>query len=295
MDALAYSSAGFIWDNAIAHGKTFRNYGEACVSDSTWSDPSKKGKPGWKDFYRDFINNTSQTTLRCRPGIVVRAAEFIKELKTFEQKGGFPQFIFLFLPNDHTGGTRPGGPTPGAQVADNDLAFGQVVDAVSHSVFWKDTCIFGVEDDPQSGADHVSGYRSTFYVASAYTKRSQVISTQYNQTSVIHSIELILGLPPMNIMDATATPMFDCFMETADLTPFTAVPNQIPLDQINADTKKITDRQLRKDAIASIKLKLDEPDRCDEDVLNRILWRAIKGSHVPYPDWAIAKVKDDDD
>ncbi|MDB6174034.1 MAG: Phosphoesterase family protein [Chthoniobacteraceae bacterium] len=314
-DALAYSSAGFIWDNAIQHGKTFRNYGEACISSSTWSDPAKKNKPGWKDYYRDFVNGASQTTLRCKPGIeslrpyskldtvgwdmnvpdVMRAAEFIKELKTFEQKGGMPQLSFLFLPNDHTGGTSPGGPTPGAQVADNDLAFGQVVDAVSHSSFWKDTCIFSVEDDPQSGADHVSGYRSTFYVASAYTKRGQVISTQYNQTSVLHTIELILGLPPMNIMDATATPMSDCFMETADLSPFTAVPNQVPLDQANPEPKKIADRQLRKDAIASSKLKLDEPDRCDEDVLNRILWRAMKGTRIPYPDWAIAKVEDDDD
>src|SRR3954469_14069093 len=104
-------------------------------------------------------------------------------------------------------------------VADNDLAFGRVVEAVSHSKFWQDTCIVAIEDDPQSGWDHVSGYRTTAYVVSPYTKRKTVISTQYNQTSVLRTIELILGLPPMNQMDATATPLFECFTEMPDFTP----------------------------------------------------------------------------
>src|SRR5256885_15449232 len=103
----------------------------------------------------------------------------------------------IWLPNDHTDGTNPGAPTPAAQMADNDLAFGRIVEAVSHSRFWKDTCILAIEDDPQSGWDHVSGYRTTAYVASPYTKRSEVVHTQYNTTSVLRTIELILGLPPM--------------------------------------------------------------------------------------------------
>src|SRR6185503_6798054 len=109
--------------------------------------------------------------------------------------------------------------------ADNDLSFGQIVEALSKSRFWKDTCIFAIEDDPQAGWDHVSGYRTTAYVISPYTKRGQVISTQYNQTSLVRTIELILGLPPMNQLDATATPMSDCFTDTPNFTPYIAVAN----------------------------------------------------------------------
>ena len=112
--------------------------------------------------------------------------------------------------------------------ADNDLAMGRVFEAVSHSPFWKDTCIFAVEDDPQSGWDHVSGYRTTAYVASPYAKRGQVVSTQYNQTSLVRTIELMLGLPPMNQMDATATPMFDCFTNVPDFKPSTRCRTTLP-------------------------------------------------------------------
>ena len=225
---------------------------------------------------------------------IVRADEFIKELKRFETDGGFPNLSLLFLPNDHTGGTKAGTPKPGTHVADNDLAFGRVVEAVSHSKFWAETCIIAIEDDPQAGWDHVSGYRTTCYVVSPYTKRKKTVSTQYNQTSVMRTIELILGLPPMNQLDATATPMSDCFTDVPDLTPFKSVPNQIPLDELNPDPKKIGDAAAREDAIASANLPLDEPDKCEEDVLNRILWRAMKGNE-PFPEWAIAKVEDDDD
>jgi hypothetical protein len=151
-----------------------------------------------------------------------------------------------------------------------------------------------VEDDPQNGWDHVSGYRTTAYVASAYTRRGAVVSTQYNQTSLLRTMELMLGLPPMNQMDATATPMFDCFTNTADFTPFTAVANQIPLDQMNPQPKKISDARLRKDAYVSARLPLKKEDQCPEDVFNRILWDATKGPQTPYPVWAIKAVDDDD-
>jgi len=314
MDALAYSPAGFIWDNVLAHGKTLRNYGEACIADCGWIDKSKKEKPGWRDYQADFNRQTGLLRIACKPGIetlrphskldtvgwemnvpdVLRAARFIDELHEFEKADDFPEFIILFLPNDHTGGTRGGGLTPGAQVADNDLAMGQVVEALSRSKFWPTTCVFAIEDDPQAGWDHVSGYRTTCYVASPYTRRGAVVSTQYNQTSIIRTMELILGLPPMNIMDATATPMSDCFTDTPNLAPFTAVPNQVPLDQVNPPAKQIKNAQLRQDAERSAELNLDEPDRCPEDVLNRILWRAMKGTDVPYPEWAVTKVDDDD-
>ena len=220
---------------------------------------------------------------------VLRAAQFIKSLKQFEAADNLPNLVILWLPNDHTSGTKSGSPTPEAQVADNDLAMGRVVEAVSHSKFWTNTCIFAIEDDPQNGWDHVSGYRTTAYVASAYTKRGAVVRTQYNQTSLLRTMELMLGLPPMNQMDATATPMFDCFTGTPDFTPFDAVTNNVPLDEMNPPPKEISDAQLRKDALVSAKLPLDKEDQCPEDVFNRILWRAMKGSQTPYPAWAVTQ------
>jgi len=136
------------------------------------------------------------------------------------------------------------------------------VEAISRSRFWKETCIFAIEDDPQAGWDHVSGYRTTAYVVSPYTKRGKVVSTQYNQTSLLRTIELILGLTPMNLLDATATPMSDCFTDQPDFRPFAAVPNNIPLDEINPEPKKISDLLLRRDALASARLRLDQVDQC---------------------------------
>ena len=313
-DALAWASSGFIWDNALAHGKTFRNYGEWMFSQAGWRNPKKKDKIMWSDYWGAFNTNASAVHLRSRPMIrtlrhhsdtnsvgwdlkvpdVMRAAEFIRELRQFETNGGFPNLIILFLPNDHTGGDRTDYPVPGSQVADNDLALGRVVDALSHSRFWADTCLFAIEDDPQAGWDHVSGYRTTCYVASAYSRRKHTISTQYNQISIVRTVELILGLPPMNQIDACATPMFDCFTNVVDLTPFNSVPNRFPLDKITPEPKKVTDKRARADIIASNRLPLDQPDRCPEDLLNRILWRAMKGPDVPYPEWAVKPVEDPD-
>jgi len=225
---------------------------------------------------------------------VFRAAQFIGELKQFEQSGAFPNLSLICLPNDHTSGTNPGSPTPDAQVADNDLALGQIIEAISRSRFWPETCIFVIEDDPQNGWDHISGFRTTAYVASPYTRRGATVRTQYNQTSLLRTMELILGLPPMNQMDATATPMSGCFTQTPDLAPFTAVPNNIPLDRMNPEPKKLSDPLLRKNAYASARLPLDQPDQCPEDMLNRILWHAMKGSRAPYPEWAVRTQPDED-
>jgi hypothetical protein len=140
----------------------------------------------------------------------------------------------------------------------------------------------------------VSGYRTTAYVVSPYTKRGAVVRTQYNQTSLLRTIELMLGLPPMNQLDATATPMSDCFTDAADFTPFIAVPNNVPLDQMNPDPKKISNSLLRRNAYASARLPLDKIDACPEDLFNRILWHAMKGSSVPYPQWAVTVTEEDD-
>ena len=313
IDALAYSPAGFIWDDAIAHGKTLRDYGEFTFSKWRWKTPHK-AKPGFLDFYRDFTNGHGNLVLwseahieSLRPYVatngfgwnldvpdIYRAAQFIADLKKCEQTGVLPDLLILWLPNDHTSGAKEDSAKPESQVADNDLAVGRVLDAVSHSRFWSETCIFAIEDDPQAGWDHASAYRTTAYVASPYTKRHAVVSTPYNTTSLLRTIELMLGLPPMNQMDATATPMFDCFTDAPDLTPFDAVPNRVPLDELNPKPKKIADPQLRKDATFSARLPLDEADQCPEDRLNRILWRAVKGTAQPYPQWAVQKTPEDD-
>jgi YVTN family beta-propeller protein len=316
-DALAYSPAGFIWNNALAHGKTLRDYGEFATAVTRWKNSARKDKPCFTDCYHEFLNGTDNLAIGCEPDIeslrpylatntvgwdldvpdVFRAALFIKELKQFEADGNFPNFVIIWLPNDHTSGVKFGSPTPAAQVADNDLAFGRIVEAVSHSRFWTNTCIFAVEDDPQNGWDHVSGYRTTAYVVSAYTKRGAVVSTQYNQTSLLRTMELMLGLPPMNQMDATATPMFDCFIPPGtgpDFTPFDAVTNNVPLDEMNLLPKLISDPLLRKDAYVSARLPLDKEDQCPEDLFNHILWRATKGPQSPYPTWAVKAVEDND-
>ncbi len=313
IDALAYSPSGFIWDNCIEHGKTLRDYGEFAISTKSWTDKTHSGSIHFLDVYRAFQQNTGQIYTHSEPSIeslrrfidttytgwdldvpdVQRAAVFTKALGGYEKSGEYPDFILICLPNDHTSGTSPHSPTPAAQVADNDLALGRIVDAVSRSAFWSNTCIFAIEDDPQAGWDHVSGYRTTAYVASPYTKRGATVSVQYNQTSLLRTMELMLGLPPMNQMDATATPMSDCFVNVPDLRPFTAVSNNVPLDEMNPAVKRISNATLRRDARVSARLPLSKPDQCPEDTLNRILWRAMKGTKEPYPEWAISGHDDD--
>ena len=180
-------------------------------------------------------------------------------------------------------------------MADNDLAFGQIVEAISHSRFWPETVIFGIEDDPQDGWDHVSGYRTTAYCISPYTKRGEVVNTQYNTISLLRTIEQILGLPPMNQFDAAATPMFDCFTAKPDFTAFESVLNDVPLDEMNPPPQEIADSLLRKNAVLSAKLNFKKVDACPEDLLNRILWHAMKGIAAPYPDWAVTTVAGDRD
>lgn len=310
-DAMAYSPAGFIWTDATVHGKTVADFGEFTSAHHYWKNSGEE-ETNWTTSYRDFVSGSNAIVYSAEPDMdslrpfvvsnyvgfdlhvpdVVRAAAFIKDLKEYESADDFPNLIIVWIPDDHTSGTKFGEPTPQAMAADNDLAFGQIVGAVSHSKFWTNTCIFAIEDDPQDGWDHISSYRTTAYVISPYTKRHAIVNTQYNTTSLLRTIELILGIPPMNQMDATATPMFDCFTNTPDFRPFDVVPNNVPLDEMNPKPQDIRDARLRHDAIVSGKLPLDKEDQCPEDLFNHIIWRAAKGSSVPYPDWA---VKSDDD
>jgi len=313
-DALAYSPAGFIWDNVLKHGKTLRNYGEFAEPKVKWRS-GKKGTPDFLSCYRTWTGESNLVIFASAPMIEsirpyqptnyvgwemavpdqYRADLILRELKEFEARGEYPNLTIICLPNDHTSGTSKGSPAPAACAADNDLAFGRIVEAISHSKFWKETVIFAIEDDPQDGWDHVSGYRTTAYCISPYTKRGAVVKTQYNTTSILRTIEQILGLPPMNQFDATATPMFDCFTNAPDFTPFVSVTNNIALDEMNPDPKKVSDPLLRKNALVSARLNFRKVDAAPEDVLNRILWHAMKGSAAPYPMWAVRVSGDEGD
>ncbi len=295
-DPLAFASSGFIWDNVLKNGLTFRNYGEF-VEESV-----QPQNVSWSQMYEEYTNRTNNITIKAKsklhtlepyncptfPGFtgripdVYRAREFIKELNAYEAKGSLPNFMMMLLPNDHTVGVNENSPTPGAAVADNDLALGQIVEAVSHSKFWKETAIFVIQEDPQSGLDHVDGKRTVALCISPFTKRGQVISTHYNQNSVLRTIELILGLPPMSQFDLLAAPMSDCFTDTPDFTPYKALPNQIPLDQMNPKVSTLKGKQ-RYWAEKSMKMPLEEMDQAEDEDLNKIIWYAVRGYDVPYP------------
>jgi YVTN family beta-propeller protein len=295
-DALVYAPTGFIWDNARRHGKNVRVYGEGCA-------PEFDQSLTWRSIYEGFTKGEpfkfkNVTTIKPLENIlnndypgfdnhkipdVLRARVFIDELKAFERMDGdkWPELSVVALPNDHTGGTNPELPTPRAMVADNDLALGQIIEAISKSRFWKNTVIFITEDDSQSGWDHVSAYRTVGFVVSPYSRLNSTVHTNYNQLSVIRTIEQILGLPPMNISDATAAPMFNCFSFSPDYTPFKAVPNEIPLNEMNKRLSELKGTALHY-AKKSLEPQFEHIDSGDDDLFNRILWYAMKGKQT-YP------------
>jgi YVTN family beta-propeller protein len=295
-DALVYDTNGFIWNNAADHGKKVRIYGEA-------SKPNYDEKLSWTNIYDNYkagvpfkFYNTS-TISRVRPMLSqnypasdelkitdqIRASAFIKELKEYEDRPGdeLPELMVMALSLDHTEGTRPGFPTPRAMVADNDLALGRIVEAVSKSRFWKNTVIFVTEDDSQGGWDHMSAYRTGGFVISPYSRLQKTVSTNYNQTCVVRSIEQILGIPPMNIIDATALPMFKCFTDKPSEYTYEAIPNRIALNEMNPRLAALNGKALYY-AKASLQPEFDHVDGGSDDLLNHILWYAAKGKKV-YP------------
>lgn len=315
MDALSYAPTGFLWDNAVRHGVSLWNFGEFARPTCGWSNPDRSGSPSWSDYWEEFQTGKGAVQISSQPSIeslrpytptqtvgwnmavpdVWRARYITNQIAAWEREGAMPALTLICLPNDHTSGTSHGSPTPAACMADNDLALGQIVEALSHSRFWNEMVIFVIEDDPQNGWDHVSGYRTVAFNISPYTRRGAVVSTLYNTTSVLRTIEQILGMPPMNQFDAAAVPMFDCFTPVPDFKPYRALANRVPLDQMNPDPKQVSDLLLREQALQSAQLDFDRVDACPEDLLNRILWHAQRGSAAPYPEWAISRVEDDDD
>lgn len=294
-DAAAHSPKGHIWNNVLEHGLSFRNFGELVHTEFSekgvnWTKMRAAEKTGALPLTHEIhIDHLRDVTEPGSPGWNMgvpdnlRADVFLKALARFEAEGQFPSLVTIYLPNDHTVGTTPGAPTPRAHVAENDHALGRIVDALSHSRFWPELAIFVNEDDPQNGFDHVDGHRSLCLVVSPWARRGAVSSRFANQTSVLHTIEAILGLPPMHQLDAMAPLMDHCFASSPDLTPYVLKPSTIDFDELSPRPKTVAEKKL---ADLSLAQDLSRPDCANDDELNLILWHAMRGDE-PYPaEWA---------
>jgi hypothetical protein len=248
---------GYLWDLCRRHGVSYRNYGEGAQRVPSENRGNWKGiLKGARDM--DLVQN------------------WIDDLHAAEKSGELPRFTIMSLGEDHTSGTTPGAFTPEACVGSNDLGLGRLVEAASRSKFWKEMAIFVIEDDTQNGPDHVDAHRTIGYVISPWCKRGVVDSTLYTQASMIRTIELILGLPPLTQYDAGATPMFSLFSKEAVLTPYSPLMPQVDLQAKNTKKSAFWER--------SEKMNFTEYDRAPEDELNRILWAAARpGEAYPTP------------
>jgi YVTN family beta-propeller protein len=205
----------------------------------------------------------------------VRADQFVKEYVQMDAENRVPNFMVMGLGEDHTSGTRPGAATPQASVASNDIAIGKIVEAVSKSKAWASSAIFIIEDDAQNGPDHIDSHRTVGLVISPYIKRKTVDSTMYTTVSMLRTMELLLGLPPLTQHDAAATPMYNSFSNKADLSGYTAVPARIDIMSKNTVNSF--------GAAIAAKMDFSDYDRVDEQTLNQLLWHSIKGANVPMP------------
>jgi YVTN family beta-propeller protein len=260
---------GYIWDFATRAGVTVRSYGEFAHRDpasgkAVASVPGLAGRvhPDYPPYDLSIPDNT-------------RVDVWLKEFQEFERTGALPRLSIIRLGNDHTAGTRPGARTPRAMVAENDVALGRVVEAISRSRFWKESAIFVLEDDAQNGPDHVDAHRSIALVVSPFTKRKALDSTLYTTSAMLRTMELILGLPPMSQYDAAATPMYNAFQPTPVVTSYAALPARVSIEETNAPSAW--------GAQASLKMNLREADLAPELELNEIIWRSIRGADSPMP------------
>ncbi|HEY5094253.1 MAG TPA: beta-propeller fold lactonase family protein [Candidatus Eremiobacteraceae bacterium] len=256
--AASRPSAGYIWDAAIAKGLSVRDYGEYTDFSTKAGDlekPVVSSLVGRIDqHYRGFdLQVTDQS----------RTDEWLREFKEFVKNGQLPAFEIVRLPNDHTSATRPGMPTPYAMVADNDLALGRMIDALSHSKYWKNTVVFVLEDDAQAGPDHVSDHRTEALVIGAQVKRGFVDHTHYTTSGMIRTIEGILGLEHMSQFDANARLMDLDFAAIANTAPWSAIRETVDLKAVNPPDAS--------GAKASMRLDLSGADRANEAAFNRIL------------------------
>jgi YVTN family beta-propeller protein len=258
--------ASYLWDDLLANGVDYRNFG-FFVDNPVDLQPSLPGLlghtdpkyPGWDLFTTDQV----------------RIERWLHVFDGYQRSGRMPTMQFVYLPSDHTYGTTPHARNPEAYMADNDLALGRLVDAVSHSSFWGSTAIFVVEDDAQDGPDHVDGHRSLAYVISPYTQTGAVDSTFYSTVSVLRTMELFLGVPPMTQFDAAATPMSAAFTSAPNLRPYDAITPGVSLTARNGANAPMAD--------ASLSIDFSEPDRIPMGLMNEIIWKSVRGRHSHVP------------
>ena len=279
--AIANNKKGFIWDNCSRSNISFRTYGE-------FADDYK---PNINVLKNHLCTHYTGWDLAVRD--TVRFQQWKKDFDSLVAINKLPQFNTLRFGNDHTEGLRAGRPTPYAHVADNDLAVGEFVEYLSKSSVWKESVVFILEDDAQNGADHVDAHRSPVYVAGGFVKRHFVDHSMYSTTSVIRTIELILGMPPMSQYDAAANPMWRCFSKVADMNAFNALSENIDLTEKNIAWNELSKK--------SAQFDFTKEDRVPENQFNEVLWKGLKGMNaiVPAPKRAAfvktTKQKDDDD
>ncbi|MEP6622522.1 MAG: alkaline phosphatase family protein, partial [bacterium] len=310
-DPLSYSVGGFLWEAAQAKGKRVTIFGEfaPAPSDSVAGERAdfmaKYRQPHDYAASRRQLAATYKTKseipsldralVREYPGWtmetpdVVMADDFLDHLREWKAAGTMPHLVMMVLPNDHTRGTTPGWCTPRACVADNDLALGKVVEGLTASPFWKSMAILVVEDDAQNGVDHIDGHRTVALAISPFSKRGSVDSTFYVHPSMVKTVELMLGLPALSIFDLTATDMRASFIgehEKPDFRPYKAL---VPAQSIYETNVRVGDIkgphavERRRAALASLRMKFDEPDAAPTEKLNRILWHEARGWNTPYP------------
>jgi YVTN family beta-propeller protein len=260
---IANNKGGFIWDHCLRAGVSFRTYGE-------FADDYKPNIPVLKNHYCTYYTSWDQHVRD-----TTRVGQWKRDFDSLLAQQALPRLNTLRIINDHTEGLSKGRPTPFAHCADNDLAVGMFVDYLSKSAVWKESVVFILEDDAQDGPDHVDAHRSTAYIAGGYVKRHYIDHTMYSTTSMLRTIELILGFPPMSQYDAAAVPMWRCFSKRADLTPFTARPLQTDITAINT----IENAWQRK----SEKFDFRGEDRIPDRLFTEVIWKAVKGENAPVP------------
>jgi YVTN family beta-propeller protein len=274
-DPNAFPTNGYLWDAAARAGLTLRNYGEfvgvAAEQKPTTLDLAAGMEGALKGntcpFYPGFDLDTLDNT---------RVDIFLKEFRGFVKAKEMPRLTIVRLGNDHTAGTKKGERTPRAMVAENDVALGRLVEAISHSPFWKNTAIFVIEDDAQNGSDHVDAHRTVGLVVSPYTRRKGAVdSTMYSTVSMLRTMELILGLPPLSQHDASATPMTNTFVDAPDLAPFVHLDTRIPFYEMNPDGAPLQ-------ALVGT-WDFTKEDAAPDLALNEAIWKSVRGADAEMP------------
>jgi YVTN family beta-propeller protein len=280
----AAQTGGYLWDNAFAHGVTFRSYGEFTQTDCTATSAGAGNVshtthldvtrfPGHVDASFPGFSTTC-------PDHTLREPEWEREFRAYERTGNLPALSLVRFGNDHTNGTRAGSATPQSYVADNDVALGRLVDVVSHSKYWRSTAILVTEDDAQNGPDHVDAHRTLALVVSPWTKRGAVDSTHYDTASMIATMEDLLHLPPMTITDQRATRMWADFAGRPDLTPYSArTPTVIPYGDPGYPKNPPTAPM----AAQAARWDLRDADAAPEIALNASIWKSVKGRRATMP------------